>query len=164
MNDDGRAARNRAVVALLLGSGITAAELRATRAGHAIVDDVRPQLRIPKRGARLERTVALPSFCTPALLAWQRIYPATDDALLFPAPRTHDKPINDVLLGALVRDALDAIGFSAPDKSPRVLRNTFARRHLLAGRTNEEVSRYLGLASQRTVTRLRATLEAAVAT
>jgi hypothetical protein len=58
-----------------------------------------------------------------------------------------DKPINDVLLGAIVRDALDAIGFAAPDMSPRVLRNTFARRHLLSGRTNEQTSAMLGLAS-----------------
>jgi hypothetical protein len=39
-----------------------------------------------------------------------------------------------------------------------VLRNTFARRLLAAGRTNEDTSRLLGLASQRTVTRLRATI------
>lgn len=157
--DDARITRNRAVVALLLGVGITAAELRTTRARHMILDGVRPHLRVPKRGPRLERIVALPAFSTPALLAWQRHHPASDEALLFPAPSATDKPINDVLLGAIVRDALHAIGFTALDMSPRVLRNTFARRLLLAGRTNEEVSRFLGLASQRTATRLRATIE-----
>jgi hypothetical protein len=45
--------------------------------------------------------------------------------------------------------------------SPRVLRNTYARRLLLAARTNEEVSRLLGLVSQRTVVRLRATIRLA---
>ncbi|MFM0047344.1 site-specific integrase [Paraburkholderia sediminicola] len=160
--DDARATRNRAVVALFLGAGITAAELRATRGGEFLLDTVRPHLRVPKHGPRLERIVALPAFCTPALAAWHQHRPASTEALLFPAPRTADKPTNDVLLGAIVRGALDAIGFAAPDMSPRVLRNTFARRHLLAGRTNEEVSRFLGLASQRTAVRLRATLPVGV--
>jgi hypothetical protein len=39
------------------------------------------------------------------------------------------------------------------------LRNTYARRLLLAGPTNEEVSALLGLASDRTVVRLRATID-----
>lgn len=157
-DDDVRAARNRAVVALLLGAGVSAAELRVARMHHLTVDGVRPQLVVAKRAGRHERVVALPAFSTPALAAWQRFAAAPDDALLFPAPRTTDKPINDVLLGAIVRDTLEAIGFSAPDMSPRILRNTFARRHLLSGRTNEEVRALLGLSSQRTVIRLRATL------
>lgn len=156
--DDARVARNRAVVAIFLGTGITAAELRTTRVSHIVFDEARPYLHVLKHGPRLERIVALPAFCTPALHGWQRHHPASPEALLFPAPRTTDKPTNDVLLGAIVRDALGAIGFTAPDMSPRVLRNTFARRHLLAGRTNEEVSQFLGLASQRTAVRLRATL------
>ncbi|ASL48893.1 Tyrosine recombinase XerD (plasmid) [Burkholderia sp. AD24] len=156
--DDARMLRNRAVVALLLGAGITAAELRSTCGDHLILDDTRPHLRVPKRGPRLERIVSLPAFSVPALIAWRRSRSAAQTAVLFPAPRTEDKPINDVLLGAIVREALEAIGFAAPDMSPRVLRNTFARRLLLAGRTNDEVSRFLGLASQRTVIRLRATL------
>ncbi|MGC2040296.1 hypothetical protein [Paraburkholderia caledonica] len=77
---------------------------------------------------------------------------------MFPAPRSDDTPINDVPLDAIVREALEAIGFAAPDMSPRVLRNTFARRQLLSGRTNEQTSALLGLASQRTVTRIRATI------
>jgi len=157
--DDGRLCRNRAVVALLLGAGLTAAELRGAR-GRDIVVEGRPQVSVPKRGARLERTVALPAFSTPALAAWQRLHPSPDGALLFPAPRTDDKPINDVLLGVIVRDALDAIGFAAPDMSPRVLRNTFARRQLLSGRTNEQTTAMLGLASHRTVIRIRDTIKA----
>ncbi|REG45539.1 site-specific recombinase XerD [Paraburkholderia sp. BL6669N2] len=158
--DDARLCRNRAVVALLLGAGLTAAELRGACWRDIVIDGIRPQVRIPKRGARLERTVALPPFSTPPLAAWQRAHPASDGTLLFPAPRTGDKPINDVLLGAIVREALEAIGFAAVDMSPRVLRNTFARRQLLSGRTNEQTSALLGLASQRTVTRLRATITA----
>ncbi|QCP50234.1 hypothetical protein FAZ95_14220 [Trinickia violacea] len=68
--------------------------------------------------------------------------------------------MNDMLLGVVVREALEAIGFQAPDMSPRVLRNTYARRLLVAGKSNEEVCRLLGLTSQRTVVRLRATIPA----
>ncbi|MFM0742145.1 tyrosine-type recombinase/integrase [Paraburkholderia xenovorans] len=156
--DDTRIARNRAVVSLLLGAGVTAAELRGALTQNVILDGVRPRVFVPKRAGRLERIIALPPFSTPALRAWQQRHAPSGEALLFPAPRDCDRPMNDVLLGAIVREALDAIGFVAPDMSPRVIRNTFARRHLIAGRTNEEVSRALGLASQRTVIRLRATL------
>jgi integrase len=158
--EDARLCRNRAVVALLLGAGLTAAELRGARWRDIVIEGIRPQVSVPKRGTRLERTVALPAFSTPALAAWQRLHPSPDGALLFPAPRTEDKPINDVLLGAIVRDALDAIGFAAPDMSPRVLRNTFARRQLLSGRTNEQTSAMLGLTSHRTAIRIRDTIRA----
>ena len=43
--------------------------------------------------------------------------------------------------------------------SPRVLRNTYARQLLLAGRTIEEASALLRLASDRTGVRLRATID-----
>ena len=68
--------------------------------------------------------------------------------------------MNDMLLGSGVREALEAIDFPAPDMSPRVLRNTYARRLLVAGKSNEEVCRLLGFTSQRTVVRLRATIPA----
>jgi hypothetical protein len=94
-----------------------------------------------------------------ALSAWKDALPSTlSTALLFPAPGRAGM-VNDVLLGAVVRESLQATGFHAPDMSPRVLRNTYARRQLIAGRSNEDVTRLLGLASQRTVVRLRATIE-----
>ena len=162
--DDRRVVRNHAIVALLLGSGITAAELRAAQPRDVVIDDVRPYLRVPKRGSRLERIVALPPFSTPALVAWLRVHSVTENGLLFPAPGAIDQPVNDVLLGSVVRDVLDAIAFQASDMSPRILRNTFARRHLLAGRSNEEISGFLGLSTHRTVIRLRATIGDATTT
>jgi integrase len=162
-DDVPRAVRNRAIVALLLGTGVTAAEIRAATHEHLVIDATRPHIHVPRRGARDERKVTLAAPYLAALLAWQaQCMEATPTAWLFPAPRGSG-PINDMLLGMIVREALDAIGFSAPDMSPRVLRNTYARRQLLAGRSNEDVSRLLGLTSQRTVVRLRATLPASEA-
>lgn len=62
------------------------------------------------------------------------------------------------MLGRIVRDELLAVDIRVPDMSPRILRNTFARRQLLAGRSNDDVMRMLGLTSQRTVIRIRTTI------
>ncbi|MGF6781636.1 tyrosine-type recombinase/integrase, partial [Paraburkholderia sp. GAS334] len=157
--DNDREIRNRAVVALLLGSGITAGEIRVARIGHLVIDAVRPHIHVPKRGARAERKVTLQGFAIAALERWLRRSECDEaERLLFPAPKG-GKSMNDMLLGIIVRDALEAVEFRAPDMSPRVLRNTYARRQLLSGRSNEDVSRLLGLVSQRTVVRLRATIE-----
>lgn len=153
-----RAIRNRAIVALLLGTGISAAEIRGATHEHLVIDAIRPHIYVPTRGARDERKVTLDAPYLPALLAWQaQIIEPQPETWLFPAPRGSGA-INDMLLGLIVKEALEAIGFCAPDMSPRILRNTYARRQLQHGRSNEDVSRLLGLTSQRTVVRLRATL------
>ncbi len=66
--------------------------------------------------------------------------------------------MTDEMLGRIVRDELLAVDIRVPDMSPRILRNTFARRQLLAGRSNDDVMRMLGLTSQRTVIRIRTTI------
>ncbi|WP_236572882.1 hypothetical protein [Burkholderia sp. 8Y] len=57
-----------------------------------------------------------------------------------------------------VRSALHEANLSAADESPRLLRNTFGRRHLIAGKSNEQVSSLMGLSSHRTAMRLRQTI------
>ncbi|MEX3816618.1 tyrosine-type recombinase/integrase [Paraburkholderia sp. BR13439] len=156
-SDDPRMQRNRAIVALLVGTGISAGELRQTQLRHLVIDDVRPNVYVPKRGPRQERRVTIPAFALAALQRWTDSHRSDGDALLFPAPGG-DNAINDVLLGVIVNDALEKIGFAALDMSPRILRNAFARRRLLASRSNEDTSGMLGLMSHRTVTRLRATI------
>jgi site-specific recombinase XerD len=158
-DDDTRALRNRAIVALFLATGISATELRQALRDQLTVDGTRPHLEVPKRGPRESRRISLPQFAIAALSRWtQRREPDAGEALLFPAPGRGGM-VNDVLLGAVVREAFEAIGYRAPDMSPRVLRNTYARRQLIDGRSNFDVSRLLGLTSQRTVVRLRATIE-----
>lgn len=156
--DEIRMLRNRAIVALFLGSGISAVELRHTQQRHLATEGVRPNVYVPKRAPRDERRVTLSSFSLAALRHWRDANLSVGDALLFPAPG-RSGTMNDVLLGAIVKEALEKIDFVAPDMSPRILRNTFARRQLLAGRSNEDTSRMLGLVSHRTVIRLRATIK-----
>jgi site-specific recombinase XerD len=51
--DSERETRNRALVALLLGTGATAAEIRGALAGHLTLDHIRPHLSdLPPGGAR----------------------------------------------------------------------------------------------------------------
>ena len=154
---DERAIRNRAIVALLLSTGITAQEIRQALADNLDLSPARPHLLIPKRGPREARRVNVDEFAQPALARWRSCAAAAGSPLLFPSPRAGG-PMTDEMLGRIVRDELLAIDVRLPDMSPRTLRNTFARRLLLAGRSNDDVMQLLGLTSQRTVIRIRATL------
>lgn len=154
---EGTALRNRSIVGLLLATGITAKEVRLAKVDELELQSLRPHLDVPKRGAREARRIGVEAFAQPALGRWITQIPATEAGLLFPSPRTGG-PMTDAALGLIVRDALLAIDVRLPDMSPRTLRNTYARRLLLRGRSNEDVSRLLGLTSQRTVVRLRATI------
>ncbi|WP_269502352.1 tyrosine-type recombinase/integrase [Burkholderia sp. IMCC1007] len=156
--DSPTACRDRAIVALLLASGITSAEIRAVTYDALDLDARPPSVTVPRHRARPARTIALASFAWAPLAAWRSMSPdAPASARLFPAPRGGGA-MNDMFLLLVVRDALTAIGFQAADMSPRVLRNTYARRQLLDGHPHAAVSAMLGLASSRTVTRIRQTL------
>ncbi|HHV7525681.1 TPA: tyrosine-type recombinase/integrase [Burkholderia orbicola] len=157
---DERAVRNRAIVALLLSTGITAQEIRQAVTADLDLSPARPHILIPKRGPREARRINLEDFARPVLERWKNHTAAAASALLFPSPRAGG-PMTDEMLGRIVRDELLAVDIRAPDMSPRTLRNTFARRLLLAGRSNDDVMHALGLASQRTVIRIRATLQPA---
>jgi site-specific recombinase XerD len=157
-SDDPRTMRNRAIVALLLGTGITASELRFALDVETSLDPIRPCVTVPKRGPRLERKVTIAEFAVPALDRWKTYVGAVQcDTLLFPS--TGNKPISDWTLTHIVKTTLDSIEFSARETGPRLLRNTYARRKLLEGRSDYDVSVLLGLKSLRTVNRIRQTME-----
>jgi site-specific recombinase XerD len=151
--------RDRAIVALLLGTGITAAEFRAMLITDVTAGTPRPYVDVEGHGPRPARRIALPQYAAAALRAWLEVTVAPADGLLFPSPRGPGA-LQPVSLWATVHAALEAVDVRLPDMSPRVLRNTYARRLLLTGKSNDETSRLLGLASHRTVVRLRATIPA----
>jgi len=152
-------ARDRAIVALLLGSGITAAEFRSLMVTGIVVSGPRPHVDVEARGAHPSRRIPIPEYVVSALQAWLTAAGERSEGHLFPSPRGPGA-LRPVALWNIVHTALDAIDVRLPDMSPRVLRNTFARRLLLEGRSNDDVSRLLGLASHRTVERLRLTIPA----
>jgi len=154
---ESRELRDRAIVALLLGTGITASELRLSPDAHVSLDPRRPNVLVAKRGGRPERKVTIAEFAVPALDRWKTHVGKVDhDALLFPS--AENKPISDWTLTHIVKAALNAIEFNAPEMGPRLLRNTYARRKLLQGRSDSDVSTLLGLVSLRTVHRIRLTM------
>ncbi|MEZ2354566.1 hypothetical protein [Caballeronia sp. RCC_10] len=71
------------------------------------------------------------------------------------------KPMQTDTMLKFARAALRRTGFDATDESPRLLRNTYSRRRIVAGKTNEEMNDLMGLSSHRTATRLRQTVEGA---
>ncbi|KVN06850.1 tyrosine-type recombinase/integrase [Burkholderia diffusa] len=154
---DDRALRNRAIVGLLLSTGITAQEVRHAAAVDLDLSSARPHLLVPKRGAREARRVNVSEFAEPALARWLNRSATAQSPLLFPSPRAGGS-MTDEMLGRIVRDELVAVDIRVPDMSPRTLRNTFARRQLIAGRSNDDVMQMLGLASQRTVIRIWETI------
>lgn len=152
--------RNRAIVAMLLGTGITAAELVALAVDDLDVG-VRPSVFVTKRGPRIARRTPVDPFAADLLRTYvkARLGVSTPDNRIFIAT-AGGKPMKPATLGQCVRAALRLVGAAADDESPRLLRNTYGRRHLLEGKTNEQVSNLLGLSSHRTATRLRETITA----
>ncbi len=153
--------RNATIVALLLGTGITVAELSALATHDLDVSDARVSVLIKKRGPRIARRVPVDAFAVEIV----RLYANARSALLCPADllfvaTASGKPMKAGTLGQCVQFALRVIGTAAADESPRLLRNTYCRRHLIEGKTNEQISSLMGLSSHRTVTRLRETLPA----
>lgn len=151
--------RNTAIVALFLASGVTAAELRDLHIDNLDVDDDRPTVYVAKRGPRIARRVPIDEFAWEQLRAYgsARRERTCANEWLFVAT-AGGKPMKPDTLGLCVRSALRNAGVPAADQSPRLLRNTYGRRHISAGKTNEQVSSLLGLSSHRTATRLRQTL------
>ena len=151
--------RNTAIVALFLASGVTAAELRQLRVDDLDVAGGRPTVFVDKHGPRIARRVLVDSFAVDVLRdyygARRRIQCATQWLFIATAA---GKPMQPDTMLKCVRAALSRAGLTAADESPRLLRNTYGRRHIVAGKTNEQVSSLMGLSSHRTATRLRQTV------
>ncbi|MDR5735971.1 tyrosine-type recombinase/integrase [Caballeronia sp. LZ025] len=152
--------RNTAIVALFLASGITAAELRQLRVDDLDVVVERSTVFVEKHGPRIARRVPIDAFAVDALRKYHRTRRSMQCATqwLFIAT-AGGKPMQPDTMLKCVRAALRRAGLSAADESPRLLRNTFGRRHIVSGKTNEQVSSLMGLSSHRTATRLRQTID-----
>jgi len=152
--------RNVAVVAAFLGAGISAAECRNLKVEDLNANGMRPDVYVEKRGPRIARRVPLDEFSINVLRDYYHARAAMPNAegWLFVATAS-GKPMTDHTLGQCVRALLLTLHVTAADMSPRLLRNTYGRRHIHHGRSDEELSNLLGLSSHRTAARLRQTLD-----
>lgn len=162
-NDEPGMLQKRAIVALFLGAGVTASEGRAARVQDLNPNASPPYLHVPARSPKTSRTIHIAPFAVPTLSTWLSARPAwpVNGDLLFSLKRV-GTPVTDMSLGKIVREAFSAIGHKAEDMGPRILRNTYCRRLLILGVAPAEVTERLGLASNRTVTRIAATIKTAV--
>ena len=134
------------------------------RTSALTVDDLdargaRASVFVRKRGPRIARRVPIDAFALEIVSGYAKARAALSpaDGLLFMAT-AGGKPMKPATLGQCVRSALRDAGAAAADESPRLLRNTYGRRHLPEGKTNEQVSSLMGLSSHRTAKRLRETI------
>ena len=158
-DEDPRALRNRAIVALLLATGVTATEFLRLTLGDLKLETGHPYITVSAHGGRSSRTVQIDLFAVPALEAWIRRRAADKGNGVVLFPNKDGKPLTVATLGNIVREALTSIGVQADDMSPRLLRNTDCRRRLRSGQSADEITYRLGLTTNRTVERMLATLD-----
>jgi site-specific recombinase XerD len=149
-----------ALVAIFLGTGVTSTECRQLELDDLNVDGLLSNVYVKKAGAHASRYVQLDSFNVDCLgmyvLARRRL--AGPSKYLFNSNFTGE-PMDDGILYRFIKRAVRATGVTVADITPRILRNTYGRRHIASGCTNEQVSKKLGLSSQWTAARLRCTLD-----
>jgi site-specific recombinase XerD len=152
--------RGLALVAIILGTGITSTECRHLEIDDLNVDGLRPDVYVQELGARASRRVALDSFsidCLGTYVSARRRLSGPSNYLF--TATSNGEPMEDRILSKIIKNAVRGSGVTAADITPRILRNTYGRRHIASGCTNEQVSDQLGLSSQRTAARLRLTLD-----
>lgn len=155
--------RDKAVVALFLGGGLTVTEARRLQVTgfEPALPGALARARIEEAGSLPSRTAIVEEFAQPAVLAWQAIRDSHDytGELLFAFRRSGSRAAV-ISLWRAVHDALLAIGYRGVESGPQVLRNTYGRRLLLRGLDPKAAAERLGLRSARTTYRLRQTISA----
>lgn len=151
--------RNRALLLLLSGGGITASQAGKARLSQFVFNDVVPSFDCTPEGDMDGYRAALSPFCVEALREWVKERESGEGApkaaekdIVFPG--RGGAPLSGVSVWYTVRDALKAINFHGDDMGPRVLRTTYARRQLLAGATVDEVASLLGIQNTSIIERL----------
>lgn len=148
-----RAARDRAIVELLVGSGLTSRQLRSLRDDPRHLDlDESPAWVLPvpaRRGQPRPARVPLSRDATAALQQWLELRRGRIPGdVLFPSTLAGD----EMSAAALYRAVAEAMRLAQDDPEapaaahlgPRTLRHTFATRQLRAGRSLALVRDWLG--------------------
>lgn len=146
--------RDRALVSLLLGAGLTFTEIAVVRIGDVHLTDRMPHVYVDACGNRQARRAHVDEFAWPHLGAWcqlRRSMNLPGDALFIedsgsPIDRTRYYGVHAIITAA---------GIHGKMLSPMGLRNTFALRHLANGEGEEQVRRLLGNATLHSPDRIR---------
>lgn len=154
-----RRRRDRAMMALMIGAGLTVTEVIELYIGNIGEQDESGSVPVtvwPTKGYHFSRKhlTMLRPFAVPEVVRWleERATMALKGSLLFPATRTGGKVAASTLYRQ-VRATFAAAKITLNREGGRTLRNTFAQRELEAGTSLDELGEYLGLHERRSVER-----------
>lgn len=151
--------RDKALILLFSASGVTEGELVALRVQDVALDDYDPALQVGPRGLKHAHTTTITDFALPVLRRWLRsLGGVTSDSPLFPTTAGSIQAMTAREVYLITRAALEASGFSGKQRGPQTLRNTFIRRQLWFRRDAATINAWTGLASERTIKKIRRTL------
>jgi hypothetical protein len=163
-----RERRRRAMLLFIHRMGVECSVARRATVDDFILDDGAPffKLRIDRIPYSIANYFRLPldEFCIEGVLEWVKEREAYLDRpdfkdeegprLAFPSTEK-GRMLSNCSLWRGANGCLKAIGLSGDERGGRVLRNTFIRRQILAGKSNGEVQYLAGLNSDTTIQRLR---------
>ncbi len=140
-----QALRDRAILVLLLHTGLRVGELCALELSDLEISERKGSLRVRAGKGEKARTVPLNRTARAALREWLEVRPEAETPLLFVGKR------GDGLTPSAVQRRLAALGRRAGvEATPHTLRHTFAKNLVDAGVTLEKVAALLGHASLNT--------------
>lgn len=147
--------RDKTMMLLLPGSGVTQSELLQLHESDVHLDEPTPYLQVPAHGRRDARAVSLSPFSVEALRKWLHYRRAANlrTAELFPA-KTSGGLLNASTVYRHIGAVLQELGVSQ-QKGARRLRHTFAVRQLGAGAPESAVKDWLGLETDEMLSRYR---------
>jgi integrase/recombinase XerD len=151
--------RDKAFLLLFSASGVTEGELVELRHQDVLLDDYDPALQVSQRGLKHAHTTTITEFALPVLRRWLvTLGRATFDSPLFPNAPGSLQAMTAREVYLITRAALEASGFTGKQRGPQTLRNTFIRRQLWFRRDAATINAWTGLASDRTIHKIRRTL------
>lgn len=160
-----RALRDRAVIYLVLASGMKCGEVIQLTEKQLVNIDRNPEIRLPDTKTLSGRSAPVAPMGREPLRQWlayrrergytgQVVFPhsLTPGGDLF-GETPPERPMHAATVYRLVRRALDMAGLSLAQLGPTVLRHSFAVRQLQGGTSPEHVQRWLGHRSPGTTAR-----------
>lgn len=152
-----RRRRDRAMLCMLLGAGVTVAELAGLyveNVGEPLEDGSVPITISPGAtgGVKRKHVTVLRPFAVQEVLDWleEREALRFPKKFLFPSGRTGSR-VDETTVYLLVRETLRQAGIQIAHMGPRTLRNTFAHRELAAGVPIEDVMEFMGFHEERSI-------------
>lgn len=143
-------ARNRAVVAVMLGAGLTPAEVQSLKIEDVVSDRTTQEpwkLRVAGSSKAKPRQAPCARWTGQVLNHWLAVRNAQGipGEMLFPSTKSTGKPLGKVALYNATNQVLSAAGLATGQGGSFKLRHTFAVRQLKRGHSLSEIANWLGI-------------------